>query len=121
MTLKLPSWVAVTLGLIAGILAILNEVTFGLDAELRGYVSIVLVFLVGLGITPLVGPAFRAALHLSQTVSLFISTGLAALALAIHTLNVTEGVRSVLQFVLVFAAAIGFAPISSGSTTVAVR
>lgn len=112
--LKLPSWASVTLGLIAGVGAVLNEVAFSFTAEWRSFISIGLIFLAGLGIAPLVGPAFRAALHLSQTASLFISSALGALALAVHTLNVSEGVRGVLQGVLTFAAAVGFAP----STTV---
>jgi hypothetical protein len=108
--LKLPTWAATVLGLIAGAAAVLNEVAFGLDAEWRSFISVGLVFLAGLGIAPLVGPAFRAALHLSQTVSIFISASLGALALGVHTLNTSEGVRGVLQGVLTFAAAVGFAP-----------
>lgn len=108
--LKLPSWVTTIFGLGAGVIAILNETTFGLDPTWRGYLSVVLIFLTGLGVSPLVGPAFRAALHLSTVMSLTISSGLAALALAVHTFNLSEGLRGVLQGVLTFAAAIGFAP-----------
>lgn len=108
--LGLPTWATTLLGLLAGALAILNEVAFGFDAEWRGYLSIVLIFLSGVGISPLVGPAFRAALHLSTTASMFITSGLAALALAVHSVNVSEGWRGVIQGVLAFAAAVGFAP-----------
>ena len=69
-----------------------------------------LIFLAGLGVSPLVGAAFRAALHLSTAVSLLISSALGALALAVHTFNLSEGLKGVLQGVLAFAAAIGFAP-----------
>jgi hypothetical protein len=109
-SLGLPTWATTLLGLLAGALAILNEVAFGFDAEWRGYLSIVLIFLSGVGISPLVGPAFRAALHLSTTASMFITSALAALALAVHSVNISEGWRGVIQGVLAFAAAVGFAP-----------
>lgn len=108
--LKLPTWATTVLGLLAGVAAILNETTFHLPAQIHGGLAIGLVFLAGIGISPLVGASFRAALHLSQSVSVLLSSGLGALALAIHTLNVSEGLRGVLQGVLTFAAAIGFAP-----------
>lgn len=108
--LKLPSWATTILGLAAGFLAVLNEVAFGFNPTWRGYLSVVLIFLAGLGISPLVGSAFRAALHLSPAASLAISSGLAALALAVHTFSLSEGLRGVLQGVLAFATAIGFAP-----------
>lgn len=108
--LKLPTWATTIVGLAAGVLAVLNEVAFGLDPTWRGYLSVTLIFLAGLGISPLVGSAFRAALHLSPGVSLVISSALAALALAVHMFNLSSGLRGVLQGVLAFAAAIGFAP-----------
>jgi hypothetical protein len=117
MKLKLPSWASVTLGIGAGVLAVLNETTFGFATDWRGYISVVLIFLAGIGISPIVGAAFRAALHLSTTVSLLISSGLAALALAVHTFNLSEGLRGVLQGVLAFAAAIGFAPTTPEAET----
>jgi hypothetical protein len=109
-SLKLPSWATTIFGLAAGVLAILNETTFGFNPTWRGYASVILIFLAGLGISPLVGSAFRAALHISTAVGLIISSALAALALAVHTFNLSSGLRGVLQGVLAFAAAIGFAP-----------
>jgi hypothetical protein len=110
MRLNLPTWASTILGLGAGVLAVLNETVFGLSTEWHSYIAIALVFLAGLGISPLVGPAFRAAIHLSQGASVLISSALGALALAVSTLNIAEGVRGILQGVLVFAAALGFAP-----------
>lgn len=110
MKLNIPSQVTVALGLAAGVLAILTQTTFGLGAEWASYVTVALVFLAGLGISPLVGPAFRSALHLSQSASLIISSVLSALAVAATTLNVSVGVRGVIEGVLAFAAALGFAP-----------
>jgi hypothetical protein len=108
--LKLPSWASVSLGLVAGAAAVLNELAFSFTAEWRSFISVGLIFLAGLGIAPLVGSSFRAALHLSQTTSLFLTSALGALALGIHTLNISEGVRGILQGILTFAAAVGFAP-----------
>jgi len=108
--LGLPSWATAALGLLAGVLAVLNEAAFGFEASWRSYISVVLVFLAGIGISPLVGPAFRAALHLSTSLTVLITSGLGALALAVHTLDMSEGLRGALQGVLVFAAGVGFAP-----------
>ncbi len=113
--LKLPSRVTVLLGLLAGVLAYLNESAFGFSPEWRGYISFGLILLSGLGITPLVGPAFRAALHLSTSASAAISTALATLALVVHSIALPLDVRGVLQAVLTFAAAVGFAPANSAA------
>ncbi len=110
MQLRLPSWATTLLGLVAGVLAILNEVTFGLSTEWRGYVSMALIFLAGLGISPLVGPAFRSALHVSNQASIAVSSVLAGLALVVHGVDLSTGLRGVLQGILTFAAAVGFAP-----------
>ena len=110
MKLNLPSQVTVALGLAAGVLAILTQTTFGFAAAWTSYITVALVFLAGLGISPLVGPAFRSALHLSQSMSLIISSALSALAIAVTTFNVSTGVKGILEGVLAFASALGFAP-----------
>jgi hypothetical protein len=108
--LNLPSWATVTLGAIAGILAVLNETVFSAGATWGAYITIALIFLAGLGISPLVGPAFRSALHLSAAVSILISSGLAALALALTTIHMSSALHAILGAALAFASALGFAP-----------
>lgn len=110
MKLQLPSWLTTALGALAGVLAILNQTTLHAGSSWSGYITVALVFLAGLGISPLVGEKFQSAVHLSPKVGIVISSALAALAVALGTLNVSAGVKGIIQGVIVFAAALGFAP-----------
>jgi hypothetical protein len=110
MKLKLPSWATITLGVFAGILAILNQTTFDIATPWKSYVTIALVFLSALGISPLVGEKFQSAVHLAPSVGIVISAALAALAVGLSTLGVSEGVKGLIQGVIVFFSAFGFAP-----------
>jgi hypothetical protein len=110
MKLKLPSWASTIGGLVTGILAVLNQTTFSFASPWQVYITIALFFLSGIGFSPLVGPAFRAALHLSAKASLIISSGLGAAALAATTLTISSGAKGVILGALTFLAAIGFAP-----------
>ena len=109
-SLTIPSWASTVLSLIAGALAVLNQVTFGFGSPWQPYVTVALVFLAGLGISPLVGAQFRAALHLSHAASLVIAAVLAAVTLALTTLHVSAGLQGILGGVLTFLVGIGFAP-----------
>lgn len=110
MKLKLPSWATITLGVVAGILAVLNQTTFDIATPWKAYVTIALVFLSALGISPLVGEKFQSAVHLAPSVGIVISAALAALAVGLSTLSVSEGVKGLIQGVIVFFSAFGFAP-----------
>lgn len=110
MKLNLPSWATTTLGCIAGILAILTELVFAPNTAWGIYITVSLIFLSGIGISPLVGPAFRSALHLSAQVSLLICSGLAALAVALTTVHMASDVHAVLAGIFAFASALGFGP-----------
>jgi hypothetical protein len=108
--LKLPSWATTTLGAGAGVLAILNQTTLHAGSPFSGYITVSLVFVAGLGISPLVGAKFQSAVHLSPKVGIVVSAALAALAVALTTLNVSVGVKGLIQGVIVFFGALGFAP-----------
>lgn len=110
MKLNLPSGLTTVLGLVAGVLAVLTQTTFGFPAKWASFVTVALVFLAGLGISPLVGSSFRSVLHLSQAASLVISSGLSALAVAVTTFSLSTGLKGILEGVLAFASALGFAP-----------
>jgi hypothetical protein len=110
MKLKLPSWATISLGVLAGILAVLNQTTFDIASPWKSYVTIALVFLSALGISPLVGEKFQSAVHLAPSVGIVISAALAALAVGLSTLSVSEGVKGLIQGIIVFFGAFGFAP-----------
>jgi hypothetical protein len=109
-SLKLPSWATTALGALAGVLAILNQTVFHAGSPWSAYITIALVFLAALGISPLVGEKFRSAVHVSPKVGIIVSAFLAALAVAMTTLSVSAGVKGVIQGVLVFFGALGYAP-----------
>ncbi len=76
-SLNLPSSVVVVIGAVLGALAGFVH-TFGFAAPWAKYLAVILVFTGALGISPLVGTAFKNAIHLSATVSLIITAGLRA-------------------------------------------
>jgi len=53
------------LSLVAGVLAVLNQTSFDLVQPWKTALTVALVFLTGLGISPLTGPAFRNAFEVS--------------------------------------------------------
>ena len=61
-----PSIAALIASLVAGVLVVLNSTTFSIAPPWHSYLTFGLTALTGLGISPLVGPAFRTALGVSQ-------------------------------------------------------
>ncbi len=116
MTLKVPSSATIVLSLLGGVLAVLNQTVLHLGSHWSTYITVGLVFLAGLGISPLVGKQFRSALHPSHQVSVIISAALSAAALVLTTINVSSGLKAILGGVLTFLAGIGFAPIAPAPT-----
>lgn len=108
--LNLPSGVVVAIGCVLGALAGAVH-TFGFTAPWEKYVAVIIVFTGALGISPLVGSAFRNAIHLGATASLVITAGLTALVFAIPTFGVDATTQGILQGIVVFAATLGFGPL----------
>lgn len=108
--LNLPSGVVVVIGAVLGALAGFVH-TFGFAAPWAKYLAVILVFTGALGISPLVGTAFRNAIHLSATVSLLITAALTALVFGIPTFGLDATWTGILQGVVVFAATLGFGPV----------
>jgi phosphate starvation-inducible membrane PsiE len=106
----LPSIVVVVLSLIAGAIQVLNEVVFHLSSDWHAYLAIILVFLAGIGISPLVGARFKAALHLPPWLGYLITAGMSALTLAMTTLHIGSVAHAVIAAVLTVLAGLGFAP-----------
>jgi hypothetical protein len=108
--LNLPSGVVVAIGCALGVLAGFVH-TFGFAAPWEKYVAVIIVFTGALGISPLVGSAFRNAIHLGATASIIITAGLTALVFAIPTFGLDPTWSGILQGIVVFAATLGFGPL----------
>ena len=109
----IPTAAAIVLGLLTGAAQVINEVVLEASSQWHAYITIMLVFFAGIGISPLVGEKFRAALHLPPWAAYLISAALAALVLALSTTSITGVAHSIIAFVITVAAALGFAPAST--------
>lgn len=109
-TLGIPTVAAVVLSLVAGAAQVVNEVVLKASPQWHSYIAIMLVFLAGIGISPLVGTAFRSALHLPPWAAYVISAALAAAILALSTTQMSGGAHAAIAAVVTIFAALGFAP-----------
>lgn len=103
-----PSIATLVLGLIAGVLTVLVHNTFGIAAPWTNYAAITLVFLSALGISPLVGSAFKNALHLPPAASLIITAALTAAAVGATQISLSPDTVGIVQGVIAFLSALGF-------------
>lgn len=107
--LGLPSIATVILGLIAGALTVLVKGAFGLPSTWQYVIAAVLIFLGGVGVTPLLGPAFRSALHLPLAVTTLISAGMSAASYALAApIGISHTWSIWISGALAFLAAVGF-------------
>lgn len=107
-TVSLPSAATLILGLIAGVLTGLVHSSFGFGAPWANYASITLVFISALGVSPLVGTAFRNALHLPPTISLIITAALTAAAVGATQIGLSVTDVAIVQGVVAFVGTLGF-------------
>ena len=106
---SVPTAASVVAALVAGVLAVLNQTVFNFGSEWYNYINIALVFLAGLGITPLTGKAFRAALHLPPWVLTVITAALAALQVALTSVGMPNSWHAVIVAAITVLAGLGFA------------
>jgi hypothetical protein len=111
-TVGLPTIAVVILGLLLGVAQVLNELVLEASSEWHAYIAIILVFFAAIGISPLVGSAFRAALHLPLWASNILSALMAAAVLALSTVHMSNLAHAIVAAVLTVFAALGFAPAS---------
>jgi hypothetical protein len=111
-TVGVPAAAAVVLGLILGAAEVVNEVVLEASSQWHSYILVLLVFGGGVGISPIVGPAFRAALHLPSWAGYVVSAGMAAAVLALSTVDMSNLLHAVVGAALTVLAALGFAPAS---------
>jgi hypothetical protein len=115
--LKMPTWASAALSAIAGVLAVLNQVTvpWAAGSDYKSYVTVALIFLGGLGISPLLGSAFKNVLHLPLWVSAIITSGLAAAGVAVQITSMSNTPKAIIEFAIAFGTGLGFGPITSNS------
>jgi hypothetical protein len=112
--LGLPSKATVVLGLLAGALTVLVKGAFGLPPTWQYVLAAVLVFLGGAGVTPLLGPDFRSALHLPIAVTTLISAAMSAASYALAApLSINHTASIWISGGLAFLAAVGFGTTAS--------
>jgi hypothetical protein len=110
MNLKLPTLATLGLSLLAGVLVVLNVTAFGFGQPWLIGTTLALTFLAALGISPLTGASFKAALHLSNGISNAIAAALVALQLGLSTVTMSTGVHAILAGCITLLAGLGFAP-----------
>lgn len=109
-TVGLPAPVVVVLALLAGGLQVVNVAVLNLSTALHAGIGIIIVFVVGLGVSPLVGDAFRNALHLPAWAFTLIAALLSAATLAVTVLPMSTSLHTIILTVITVLAGLGFAP-----------
>lgn len=121
MKLNLPSAVTTGLSLAAGVLATLNQFVFHIGSSWYSAVTVALVFLSGLGISPLFGQAFeskfKSIFHLGPSFSLIVSSAIAAVTIGVSTFHINGTVKSIVVVALTVLAGLGFAPTTTNVIT----
>ncbi len=112
--LNLPSSLAVILSLVAGVLEVLNQVTFGFPAPWHTFTTYGLLVLAMVGISPLVGTAFRQALtnafHVSGVLFTVLSIVTMAIAAAVTTFSIDSTWKGILLGIVAVLGGLGFGP-----------
>lgn len=106
--LNLPSWATTVLSLLAGVVAVLNTTTFGFDQPWKQILTIGALGLSTIGISPLIGPAFRNALHLSHNVMVLITAAVVVLGGAVETFSWSTSARGITIGILAVLGGLGF-------------
>lgn len=105
---RIPSSIATIVALAAGVIAVLNQTTFGFVQPWKTGLTVALALVAGLGISPDKGTAFRNALHLGPKVLIFITTGMTALTLAVSTLSMDGTTKGLIMGILTMLTGLGF-------------
>ena len=112
--INIPSGLAVILAVLAGFLQVLNQTTYGFAAPWHTLVTYVLVVLSAVGISPLVGTAFRQALanalHVSGTVFTILTVIAMAVTAALQTFTLDSTTYGILAGIVTVLAGLGFGP-----------
>ena len=109
-TIGLPTLAATILALVGGVLQVINYSLIPGSSVLHGYIALALYFLLASGIPPLVGPAFKAALHLPAWASYLLSALLGVGMLAVGTVPMPDLAREIISAAVTVLSALGFSP-----------
>jgi len=109
-TIGLPTLTAFVLSLLLAGAQVVNELVLNISPDWHAYISIILVFFAGIGISPLVGDSFRAAIHLPPIAGYLLSAILAAVLLALYTVALSGVVHVIASSVIIVFTSLGFAP-----------
>jgi hypothetical protein len=108
MKLNIPTAVAVVLALVGGVLQVLNQTSFHFAASWHELIVFGLLVITGIGISPLVGPSFRNALHLTLAATTTITVIVMVLAAAVQTLSLDASLKGIINGILTVLAGLGF-------------
>lgn len=104
-----PTSLVLALTIVDSALTVLNQTTFGLPTATKTTVTLLLGGFAYLGIGPVLGPKFKALVHLPPRLAGAIGLGLLVVSVAIQQ-NTSVELSAVLLGVLQFAGGLGFAP-----------
>lgn len=103
-----PTLAALILGLIGGVAQVINYSVIDAGTQLHAIIAVALYFLISVGIPPLTGSAFRAALHLPAWASYIVGGLLGCAVLALSTITMSATLHEVLAAVITVGSALGF-------------
>lgn len=116
MRIRIPSWATVGLGLLAGVLVALNQVSFGFEPPWHQVVLYGLVAISAFGISPLIGPDFANALHVSHRLMTVITTLLLTVAAAVQTLSISQDAKGIVLGIVTVIGSLGFGSAGAAPT-----
>lgn len=94
--LQLPSYVAITLSLVLGIIAYLNQQTFGFAEPWNTLVTAGIAAIAALGIAPAAHGALATVLKLPYNVAITFASIVSAAAVGLATVSMDAVVRAIL-------------------------
>lgn len=109
-TIGVPTLAAVILACVGGVAQVINYSVVDASTQLHAAIAVGLLFLTGIGIPPITGSAFRAALHLPAWASYVISAAISAAMLALTTMHMAAGAHEAIAASLNVLSALGFSP-----------
>jgi uncharacterized membrane protein YkvI len=110
----MPVVVTTILSLVAGGLQVVNQLVLKGHPEWQGIIAVFLIFLVGIGITPATGVAFRNLIHLPVWANTLITAVISAAAGLLQIASIGTTAHVIVATVLTVLAALGFGASAAG-------
>lgn len=106
--MHLPAPVVLVLGIIGGILEIVQRLAITMSTQAHTIVGFVIIVILAVGVIPLGAEALRRLIPNSVAAVLTSIAGI--IAAVVHTFGVSNVIAGIIYFVLAFLAAIGIVP-----------